>query len=169
MKAYTATLSGKELSFTKCTDKVVAGTGLLLKGTANAEVALPVTATGAAAVAGNALTGVTTATDLQSNAEGNYIFVMKKAASATDELTFLPLTTESAVTVPAGKAYVSVPATAFVDAARALSVSFDDETTGINNVVSTMQQDGIYSLSGQRVMQPSKGLYIVNGKKVIIK
>ena len=169
VKAYTATLSGKELSFTECTNKVVAGTGLLLKGAANAEVALPVTATGAAAVAGNALTGVTTATALQSNAEGNYIFVMKKAATASDELTFLPLTTESAVTVPAGKAYVSVPATAFAGTARALTVSFDDETTGINNVVTTMQQDGIYSLSGQRVMQPSKGLYIVNGKKVIIK
>jgi len=169
VKAYTATLSGKELSFTECTDKVVAGTGLLLKGAAGAEVELPVIATGAAAVAGNALTGVTAATELQSNAEGNYIFVMKKAATASDELTFLPLTTESAVTVPAGKAYVTVPASAFAGTARALSVSFDDETTGINNVVTTMQQDGIYSLSGQRVMQPSKGLYIMNGKKVIIK
>ena len=27
----------------------------------------------------------------------------------------------------------------------------------------------IYNLSGQRVSQPTKGLYIVNGKKVVLK
>ena len=27
----------------------------------------------------------------------------------------------------------------------------------------------VYNLAGQRVAQPTKGLYIVNGKKVIIK
>ena len=27
----------------------------------------------------------------------------------------------------------------------------------------------VYDLSGRRVVQPTKGLYIVNGKKVIIK
>ena len=32
------------------------------------------------------------------------------------------------------------------------------------------QTDGIYyNLAGQRVAQPTKGLYIVNGKKVVIK
>lgn len=168
VKAYTATLSGKDLSFSECTDKVVAGTGLLLKGAADAEVALPVISTGAAAVDGNALTGVTAATELQSNAEGNYIFVMKKAAAASDELTFLPLSTTAAVTVPAGKAYVTVPATAFADGARALSISFGDETTGISQIENAQSNEAVYNLSGQRVMQPSKGLYIVNGKKVII-
>ena len=28
---------------------------------------------------------------------------------------------------------------------------------------------GIFNLNGQRIAQPTKGLYIVNGKKVIIK
>ena len=32
------------------------------------------------------------------------------------------------------------------------------------------QTDGeFYNLAGQRVAQPTKGLYIVNGKKVVIK
>jgi hypothetical protein len=29
--------------------------------------------------------------------------------------------------------------------------------------------ENVYNLNGQRVAQPNKGLYIVNGKKVVIK
>lgn len=56
--------------------------------------------------------------------------------------------------------------------ARALTLSFDDETTGISE---TMKMEDVfgentyYNLRGQRVENPTKGLYIVNGKKVIIK
>ncbi|MBR2114515.1 MAG: hypothetical protein IJ929_07600 [Prevotella sp.] len=57
--------------------------------------------------------------------------------------------------------------------ARELSLSFsDDETTGIENVVSqdTKVADSVYyNLNGQRVESPRNGLYIVNGKKVFIK
>lgn len=45
-----------------------------------------------------------------------------------------------------------------------------DETTGINKVSQKANTDNqYYNLAGQRVAQPTKGLYIVNGKKVIIK
>lgn len=56
--------------------------------------------------------------------------------------------------------------------ARALTLSFDDETTGISE---TMKMEDVfgentyYNLRGQRVENLTKGLYIVNGKKVIIK
>lgn len=51
---------------------------------------------------------------------------------------------------------------------------FDDgETTDINGVENdknnTEQDDVWYSLSGQRVHQPQRGVYIHNGKKVVIK
>ena len=57
---------------------------------------------------------------------------------------------------------------------RGLSISFDDdETTGITTVEKTDNTDNaaqkVYNLNGQRIMNPTKGLYIVNGKKVIIK
>ena len=46
----------------------------------------------------------------------------------------------------------------------------DSETTGIETVKANQTQNGEYfNLAGQRVAQPTKGLYIVNGKKVIIK
>ena len=45
-----------------------------------------------------------------------------------------------------------------------------DDATGISEVEAIKQNnEGYYNLAGQRVAQPTKGLYIVNGKKVIIK
>ena len=51
VKAYTATLEGKVLSFVENTGKVAAGTGLLLIGESDAAVTIPVAAAGAAATA----------------------------------------------------------------------------------------------------------------------
>ena len=46
----------------------------------------------------------------------------------------------------------------------------DDDATGIKQVETSKQNaEGFYNLAGQRIANPSKGLYIVNGKKVIIK
>ena len=51
-----------------------------------------------------------------------------------------------------------------------LSFEGDGETTGIANVnVNANANSSWYDLSGRRVANPTKGLYIVNGKKVIIK
>ena len=57
--------------------------------------------------------------------------------------------------------------------ARALHFRFaDDETTGIKSLTpdpSPIGEGSIYTLNGQRVENPTKGLYIINGKKVVIK
>ena len=58
------------------------------------------------------------------------------------------------------------------DAAAASSLSLDlgEETTGIENVnCETITNNRYYDLQGRHVAQPTKGLYIVNGKKVVIK
>ena len=41
--------------------------------------------------------------------------------------------------------------------------------TGIQNVKNEMNVEGIYNLNGQKMMKTQKGLYIMNGKKVVIK
>ena len=53
--------------------------------------------------------------------------------------------------------------------ARALTLSFGDEATGISSIKADKGDNSYYNLSGQRVENPTKGLYIVNGKKVVIK
>ncbi len=51
-------------------------------------------------------------------------------------------------------------------------LSFYDETTGITTVMDAkeLNNDGkVYNLNGQRVENAHKGLYIVNGRKVVVK
>lgn len=43
----------------------------------------------------------------------------------------------------------------------------DSETTGISAVTTAASDGNYYDLQGRRVMQLRKGLYIVNGKKVM--
>lgn len=46
----------------------------------------------------------------------------------------------------------------------------DNDPTGINNVnVETKKDNVVYDLQGRRVSNPTKGIYIVNGKKVLVK
>ena len=55
---------------------------------------------------------------------------------------------------------------------KALVINLGDEETGINSIDNgqlTIDNAKIYNLAGQRVSKAQKGLYIVNGKKVIIK
>ena len=63
-----------------------------------------------------------------------------------------------------GRVYLPVPSSA-----RQI-IFFDEEATGIADVKSETATDNrCYNLNGQRVAQPQKGLYIVNGKKIIKK
>ena len=58
-----------------------------------------------------------------------------------------------------------------VAAASSARAIFDDGVTGINNIqnVEKVLNGKFYNLQGQEVKNPTKGIYIVNGKKVIIK
>ena len=63
----------------------------------------------------------------------------------------------------AGKAYLVLPTSA-----PELNVIIDG-TTGINAIQKQAENGEFYNLAGQRVAQPTKGLYIVNGKKYMVK
>ena len=65
---------------------------------------------------------------------------------------------------------------AFVDvlasletAASKVKMVFRDETTGIKNVIVETANDDMYDLQGRRIVNPDKGVYIKNGKKVVVK
>lgn len=155
VKAYTATLSGSDVTFTQQTGKVVAGTGLLIKADAGT-VNIPVVAEGAAAVADNALVGV-----LANTVVGAGSFVLMNGAQGVG----FYKTTADEFTVGAHTAYIA----ALPAAARSF-IGFDfDATTGIEAVAAEKSNGEVYNLNGQRVNAPQKGLYIVNGKKVVVK
>lgn len=71
-------------------------------------------------------------------------------------------------TLAAHKAYLDLSRSSF-NAREFLGFSFEDETTGISTITESNASEGVYDLSGRRVAQPTKGLYIVNGKKIMIK
>lgn len=53
-------------------------------------------------------------------------------------------------------------------------IGFEDESGDVTGIEATLKSNEVknnifFNLAGQRVAQPTKGLYIVNGKKVIIK
>lgn len=78
-------------------------------------------------------------------------------------LGFYQVTAEDPIKITSFRAYLTAETPA-----RSLSIVFADETTGISEV-SVVKDKNYFNLGGQRVSKPAKGLYIMNGKKVMIK
>jgi Chitobiase/beta-hexosaminidase C-terminal domain. len=135
-----------------------AGTPLVLKATAG-NYALNIVAS-AAAVTGNKLE-VSEGTATTDDANTVYALASKGEPAVVG---FYKV--KAGVKVPAGKCYLSVAATS----AREF-YGFGDDATSINAVQdSGLKVNGeVYDLSGRRIQKPTKGLYIQNGKKVVIK
>ena len=72
----------------------------------------------------------------------------------------------SPVTINPFRAYMMVEGSA---PSRDLQVSIDGVVTGIDNVKVGVKDGIYYDLQGRRVLYPKKGIYIVNGKKVVLK
>ena len=73
-------------------------------------------------------------------------------------------------TLKANKAYLQLP-TDLISGSNSISFYVEDGTTAIQNVTThpATTDDAWYTLQGVRVAQPTRGLYIHNGKKVVVK
>ena len=134
---------------------IPAETGFILKGTGNALYDLYKTEGVADDVSGNQLHGTLTETAAPANSF---------ALSTKNGVTGFYLVS-TGLMIPAHKAYL----TATGSMARSLSI--DGEVTGILNVDSYVNAipSEYYSIHGIKVERPTKGIYISNGKKVVIK
>lgn len=112
----------------------------------------------AATVADNDLKAATA--DTKGNGSTIYALVEQNG-----EAVFAPL--KEGVAVSLGHAYLELPA---ASATRFYSIQFGGETTGINEVNAAAKADGAYyTLQGVKTSKAAKGIYIHNGKKVVIK
>ena len=160
IKVYTAKVEGNQINLTEVeAGKVLeAGTGYVVAGEENSyEFAL--TKEAAEAIEGNDLK-VATGEGLTATADTKYYVLTKRA----EGVGFGKVAT--GVNIPAGKCYIDLTATA----SKATFLSFGGETTGISNVnAAKANANEYFSLQGVKTMKPNKGIYIHNGKKVVIK
>ena len=107
--------------------------------------------------------------DAAVDAEGGksrYILTLRDGKAA-----FAIIDNEYSPTVPSDKAYLEIE-DGGAGAARSFFFLDDEgETTSLNEVrgLKAEVRGDFYDLSGRKVAQPTKGLYIVNGRKVVIK
>lgn len=113
----------------------------------------------------NLLKGVTTDTRIEA-ASGVKRYILTRA---DDGILAFYRTNSGTINVKANRAYLEVPS-----AMAVASFSLEGSATGINNVVTTAAKQGIYTISGVRLNATTTkelpaGIYIVDGKKVIVK
>ena len=154
LEAYVVTaVSGSAVTL-EAIPHIPAGTGVILKGTPGTTYTIPVFQH-----------GYTVSTNLLKISDGNVkggdgIYAL---AEKSGTVGFYKVAAE--VYIPRGKCYLNTNTSA------PDYLSFGGDATGINAVNgSEFKVNGeYYNLAGQRVAQPTKGLYIVNGKKVVMK
>lgn len=159
--AYKANVNGNVVTLTQVKGKVKAGEGLLIENVGNVpSVTLPVVHDGEP-LANNCLKGVTK--NMRASDFAGNDFAGKKAYILANDKEFKYIDPEkSEGTLQKGKAYLLLS-----DGASAKpSTLFIGEATAINGVAVEKKADNaIYNLQGMRVKTPTKGLYIINGKK----
>ena len=144
---------------------VAAGEGVLLRTkSGNAANENLLVLDDAVANAGNAFVGIPAKTKLAQSTEAGYTnYILSKV----DGVLGFYKVNDNGSWCNAGTAYLKVADS--VTPVRGFFALWDEETTGISAVESKAIEGQVYNLKGQRVAQPTKGLYIVNGKKVILK
>ena len=153
IKAFVGTISGTALTFNSIS-KVPANTGILLYKDGGATEEIPVIES-ATAVEANCLVGVNEQTTITAD---DYIL-----SRSSDGVGFYKA--GSHTTLAAHRAYIPAATAAGI---KSFAISFGD-TDAIGAVKAINDNADIYNLAGQRVNKLTKGIYVVNGKKVLVK
>lgn len=146
-------------------------TGFVLQGPANSTVVYQANVTGTEEnVTGNLLVG--TATEHEFSATGKKFYVL---ANGDQSIGFYKQGTRggASIKLPAHRAGLRLDES-IARSKEALFFDFDaarenSQTTGIENISNAKQpqENVVYDLQGRRVTNPTHGIYIINGKKVI--
>jgi hypothetical protein len=160
--AYTATIENSTLTLHKLGKVIPAATAVIIvSDDANFNMLTVDGEATAEYTVSNDLKGVDVSTPLASLGEGTFYVLGKQ----DDNFGFYKY---GGTNMPAHKAYLQVTGTSSV---RGFNMEFDGETTEIRttNYTNYTNSDAIYDLQGRKVANPTKGLYILNGKKIVVK
>ena len=157
---YAVTRDGSTLTLVEVPNRVVkADEGVVLMST---EQTITLTNTTTAPTSGTYTGNVLSGVDAVAAQASGYTYYVLSCENST--LGFYKY--NSGNTLGAHKAYLAVPAAD----ARGFFL-FGDDATGVQELENTEVADmeSCYNLLGSKVVKPNRGLYILNGKKVIIK
>ena len=159
---YKATLSGNSLSLTEIPDRIInKGQAVVLKASTSVAVTLGSAATASTGdYTDNALQGVDVTTTIVGSPYANKVVY---TMANENGLGFYKYTGK---TLGAGKAFLALDAET---AARGCYLFGEVVTSSVNDVMRQKNQEEYYfNLQGRKVSHPKKGLYIVNGRVVVI-
>ena len=166
---YTVGVNDNKLSLNEVKgNQVPANTGVLVQS--NKTDAMYVYIESAPAIEGNLLrASVTEQTTTGADDTKEYKYYMLSYNKDNENLGFYWGENDGAAfTSKAGRAYLAVEKTNEVAAVKGFSLS--DMETGISQVCGSAANNGvIYDLQGRRVERAVRGLYIMNGRKVMVK
>ena len=162
LSAYLVTdRSSASLVKSEITTSIPAGTGILLSGAAGTTYSIPVVASSTTDVSDNKLVhgdGINTVNAV--TGKDRYVMINKEGTAVFRKIG------ATGPVVATDRAYIEFDADG--EAHELLSLDGDD-VTAIKNIKVGSEDNIYYDLQGRRVLYPTKGLYIVNGKKVILK
>ena len=146
-------------------------TGFILQGAANSTIEYQANVTGTEeSVVGNLLIG--TATEQEFNASGYKYYIFSN--NGDEGLGFYKQGTRNGASIKLGAHRAGLRLPLAIAPAKGFTIDFESarkeaETTGIRDVRPSVQprEDVIFDLQGRRVTNPGRGIYIVNGKKVV--
>lgn len=159
LMAYKASVDGEVMTLTKVVENGVlaANTPVVLYSEDEVTAELAISGETGTSATGNKLSGTVAAASV--TAGDNYVL-----SGGSKGVGFYKFT---GTTMPGFKAYLS--ASNVGGDVKAFSFSFEDMETAIRAIENENSGLEIYDISGRRVPQARKGLYIVNGKKVMFK
>ncbi len=166
IKAYKVKVTKKDKATLTQVDNVPAGTPVLLYKDGGATEDIPVM-TGAAAFEDGTNDLVAGPVDKLNTEDGGYTNMILN--NGIDGIGFYFAAGQS---VAANRAYLHFNSSYKPDVVGApMMLVFDNDITGISATLMNNERVNsvIYDLQGRKVAHPTKGLYIVNGKKVVIK
>lgn len=153
------------VNLTKVEGEIPANTGLVIVGTTNKATVNILSET--SATASNQLAGTNTDKDFD---ETNFIKdkVLVLGMGATSRKVGFYHAADATTKVRHNSAYINTTDLTGVNTVNGFMFNFGGDTTGIQTVINGENTHSvIYDLQGRRVTAPAKGVYIINGKKVI--
>ena len=152
-------------------ESVVPANEPLVIEAAEGNYALMFTTTEQQRVVNNTLEGTDEATALTNDPDYYYYGLSLNASSELNSVGFYWMNpTGAAFTNGAHKAYLKLAKSIFSPSMAMSAFPFNGSATGIDHIATGADTTkSVYDLSGRRVNKAIKGIYIVNGKKVLVK